>query len=125
MSRDGNRLVYSSESGRVCPRCQRPSSRCRCREAGRRGGGGSSSAAGDGVARVRREKSGRRGKTVTTVGGLPLAPDDLRELATALKRFCGSGGSVKDGVIEIQGDHRDAVLEELARRGLKAKRAGG
>jgi len=124
MSRDGDRLVYSSESGRVCPACQRPASRCRCREGGRRGRTASSSA-GDGVARVRREKSGRRGKTVTSVDGLPLPPDELRELATALKRFCGSGGSVKDGVIEIQGDHRDAVLGELERRGLKAKRAGG
>jgi translation initiation factor 1 len=80
---------------------------------------------GDGAVRVRREKKGRRGKTVTTVQGLPLAPDALAELAALLKRRCGSGGSVKDGVIEIQGDHADVLLEELRARGYRPKRAGG
>ena len=80
---------------------------------------------GDGIVRVRRETQGRGGKTVTTVSGVGLAEDALRELAGELKRRCGTGGSVKDYVIEIQGDHRDAVVAELERRGYTVKRAGG
>jgi len=80
---------------------------------------------GDGVVRVRRETRGRGGKTVTTVDGVPLASDGLRELAKALKRRCGTGGSVKDGVIEIQGDHRDEIVPALEERGYTVKRAGG
>jgi len=74
---------------------------------------------------VRRETKGRRGKTVTTVRGVPLGPRELTALAAELKRRCGSGGSVVDGVIEIQGDHCDALIEALAERGYAAKRAGG
>ena len=80
---------------------------------------------GDGIVRVRRETQGRGGKTVTTVAGVGLAEEGLRELAGELKRRCGTGGSVKDYVIEIQGDHRDAVVAELERRGYTVKRAGG
>jgi translation initiation factor 1 len=75
--------------------------------------------------RVRRETQGRGGKTVTTVHGVPGSADALRDLAGELKRRCGSGGTAKDGVIEIQGDHVDAVLAELEARGYRAKRAGG
>ncbi len=75
--------------------------------------------------RVRREVKGRRGKTVTTVSGVPLASDALRELAAELKRRCGSGGSAKDGVIEIQGDHRNTLVAELEDRGYTVKLAGG
>jgi translation initiation factor 1 len=74
---------------------------------------------------VRRETGGRRGKTVTTISGVPLASDGLRELAAELKRRCGSGGSAKDGVIEIQGDHCDVLVAELRERGYQVKRAGG
>jgi translation initiation factor 1 len=74
---------------------------------------------------VRREVKGRRGKTVTTIEGVPLPDDDLRALGNELKRRCGTGGSVKDGVIEIQGDHRDALIAELEDRGYTVKRAGG
>jgi translation initiation factor 1 len=77
------------------------------------------------VVRVRREVKGRRGKTVTTLSGLPLPEEDLRELAAELKRRCGTGGSVKQGVIEIQGDHRDVLIGELESRGFHVKRAGG
>jgi translation initiation factor 1 len=77
------------------------------------------------VARVRRETAGRGGKTVTAVHGLRLPEQRLRELASELKRLCGTGGSVKDGVIEIQGEHVDKVLDALRSRGLEAKRAGG
>ncbi len=75
--------------------------------------------------RVARETKGRRGKGVTVVTGLGLPPDGLRTLAKRLKQTCGSGGTVKDGKIEIQGDHRDRVVDELARAGFKAKRIGG
>jgi translation initiation factor 1 len=80
---------------------------------------------GDGRVRVRREVSGRKGKTVTTVRGLPLAADGVRDVAKALKRRCGCGGTVKDGVVEVQGDHVDAVVDELRSLGYDAKRAGG
>ena len=80
---------------------------------------------GDGIVRVRRETQGRGGKTVTTVSGTGLPEAELCALAGELKRRCRSGGSVKDYVIEIQGDHRDAVVQELERRGFSVKRAGG
>jgi len=80
---------------------------------------------GDGIVRVKREVAGRRGKPVTTVHGLALASDALKALAGDLKRRCGSGGSAKGGVIEIQGDHRDTVVAELEARGYTVKRAGG
>ncbi len=80
---------------------------------------------GDGIVRVRREVKGRRGKTVTTISGTALPEDELRSLAGELKRRCGTGGSTKDGVIEIQGDHRDALVADLESRGYTVKRAGG
>ncbi|MCO6056556.1 translation initiation factor Sui1 [Pseudomonas sp. MOB-449] len=110
-------LVYSTDSGRHCPDCRQPIDACICKQ--------TVVPAGDGIARVRRETKGRGGKTVTTVSGVPLAEDALKELATALKRRCGTGGALKDGVIEIQGDHVDLLLEELAKRGFKAKKSGG
>ena len=79
----------------------------------------------DGVVRVGRETKGRRGKGVTIITGVPLAPPELDELAAELKRKCGCGGTVKDGVIEIQGDHRDTIVDELAKRGWTVKRSGG
>ncbi len=117
--RDG--LVYSSEKGRICPHCGRPAADCACRANPR----GPRAAGGDGIVRIRRESKGRRGKTVTTISGVPLAADALRELAGELKRLCGAGGSLKDGVIEIQGDHRDALAEALRSRGYTVKLAGG
>jgi translation initiation factor 1 len=80
---------------------------------------------GDGVVRVRRETGGRGGKTVTTVNGVPVAEAALKELAGELKRLCGTGGTVKDGVIEIQGDHRDKIVAALTQRGYTVKLAGG
>jgi translation initiation factor 1 len=75
--------------------------------------------------KVRRETSGRRGKAVTTVAGVPLDDAGLKELAGRLKKRCGVGGAVKDGVIELQGDHRDVVLEVLKADGYDAVLAGG
>ena len=89
---DNSRLVYSTETGSICPLCQKPVS---------------------------------KGKTVTTVSAFQLADDELKSLAARLKRKCGTGGSVKDGIIIIQGDHRDALLSELKKQGYTAKLAGG
>ena len=75
--------------------------------------------------RVGREVAGRAGKGVSVISGLPLAPADLEALASRLKRLCGAGGAVRDGVIEIQGDHRDRLVVELCRLGYEAKRSGG
>lgn len=113
-----SRLVYSSETGRICPACGKAAAACVCRTK-------SSAPAGDGVVRVRRETKGRGGKTVTVISGLPLAEAGVKALAGELKKRCGCGGTVKEGLIEIQGDHRDLLLAELAARGYKAKAAGG
>jgi translation initiation factor 1 len=118
MSRERDRLVYSSATGRACPHCGRPVAACACRASPR-------AARGDGVVRLRRELQGRRGKTVTTIHGVPLPEDALLALAGELKRRCGSGGSAKEGVIEIQGDHRDVLRAELEARGYTVKLAGG
>jgi translation initiation factor 1 len=115
---DNFRPVYSSEHGRLCPTCLEPKARCRCGET-------SEAAGGDGPVRVRRETKGRGGKTVTVVTGLPLAGTALKALAKELKRRCGSGGTFRDGTLEIQGDHAELLVAELNRRGFAAKRAGG
>jgi translation initiation factor 1 len=80
---------------------------------------------GDGTVRVSRETRGRKGKGVTLISGVPLGAEALAVLAKDLKQRCGTGGTVKDGVIEIQGDHRDRLIEELQNRGYRVKRAGG
>jgi translation initiation factor 1 len=77
------------------------------------------------MARIQREKKGRRGKTVTVVHDLQMTPDDLKALGKQLKKLCGSGGTVKDGNIEIQGDHRDKIAAELLKLGYKSKFVGG
>jgi len=110
-------LVYSTDSGRHCPECGKPLDACICKQA--------AVPEGDGIARVRRESKGRGGKTVTTVSGVPLAAEALKELATRLKRRCGTGGALKDGVIEIQGDHVELLIAELIQQGFKAKKSGG
>lgn len=107
------RVVWSSDDGDL--RKARGPDVARARELARAGG----------RVKVRRETSGRRGKAVTTVADVPLDDAGLRELAGRLKRRCGVGGSVKDGVIELQGDHRDAVLEVLRADGYDAVLAGG
>ncbi len=112
------RQVYSTEQGRMCPGCGKQKDKCICGEK-------SKSAKGDGVIRVRREVKGRKGKTVTTVSGVPLGADGLKELASKLKRKLGTGGAVKDGIIEIQGNHCDVIIAELKKEGYASKRAGG
>ena len=111
-------LVFSTEHGRMCPDCEQPSDQCQCDS-------NQEVIAGDGVVRIGRETKGRKGKGVTVITGLPLGSSDLSKLGKQLKKRCGTGGTVKDGVIEIQGDHRDVLLAELAKLGYAAKRSGG
>jgi translation initiation factor 1 len=118
--RDGT--VYSSEHGRMCPHCGLPVKRCACRANPR---GQVQNTESDGIARVGCTRRGRGGKTVTTVTGLQMKPAELAALARDLKRTCGAGGAVKGGIVELQGDLRDAVLTELERRGIRARRTGG
>lgn len=112
------RLVYSTDGGRTCPECRRPLADCRCQAA-------AAVPAGDGIARVAREKQGRGGKTVTVVRGLPLAPAALAALGKRLRTACGTGGTAKDGVLELQGDQVERVLALLAAEGVRARRSGG
>jgi translation initiation factor 1 len=113
-------LVYSTSHGRMCPACGKPVVECVCRERE-----ASAIPDGDGVVRVSRETKGRKGKGVTLIAGVPVDENKLRSLAKQLKRRCGAGGTVKDRVIEIQGDHRDVLVEELKKQGYTVKRAGG
>ena len=119
---DNSRLVYSTESGKICPSCQKPVSKCTCKKKKSRS---KPDIKIDGIIRVQREVKGRKGKTVTTVSGFEINADELKNLAAQLKRRCGTGGSVKNGIIIIQGDHRDTLITELNARGLKAKISGG
>lgn len=114
-----NPTVYSTESGRMCPGCGSPLAACSCKKKA------APLPAGDGIVRVQKESKGRGGKTVTLVTGLSLADEDLKKLAGELKRVCGAGGAVKDGVIEIQGDHRDELIPVLRKAGYQVKKVGG
>ncbi|MCA9731076.1 translation initiation factor Sui1 [candidate division KSB1 bacterium] len=111
-------LVYSTDKGQLCPKCGEPVNKCSCKSA-------KSAIQGDGIVRVGRSTKGRKGKGVTIVTGLPLRQEELKILAKELKQRCGTGGTVKDGVIEIQGEHRDVLVEELKKRGYQVKRSGG
>lgn len=103
-------LVYSTETGRVRAEPEPAPT---------------SAASKDGIVRVGRETAGRKGAGVTVVIGAPLAGDALVALCTDLKKRCGSGGTVREGVVEIQGEHRDTIVAELTKRGWKVKRVGG
>lgn len=110
-------LVYSTDAGRMCPGCRQPVAQCACRQA--------AVPSGDGTVRVSRETKGRGGKAVTVLKGLAMDQAALQALGKQLRATCGSGGTVKDGVIEIQGDHVERVMAALQAQGLKARRAGG
>jgi translation initiation factor 1 len=111
-------IVYSTHHGAMCPSCRKPVAACACRAV-------PAAPAGDGIVRVGRETKGRKGKGVTIVTGVPLSGPALEALGSQLKKRCGSGGTVKDGAIEIQGDHRDVVVAELEKLRWKVKRVGG
>jgi translation initiation factor 1 len=119
---DNSRLVYSTETGKICPSCQKPISKCTCKKKKPKS---QPNLKIDCIIRVQREVKGRKGKTVTTVSGFQMNADEIKNLAAQLKRCCGTGGSVKDGIIIIQGDHRDTIVNELKNRGFKAKITGG
>jgi translation initiation factor 1 len=110
-------LVYSTEAGRMCPGCRQPLAGCACKA--------QAPVLGDGKVRVSLQTKGRGGKAVTLVKGVALDAAALAVLGKQLRSACGSGGTVKDGVIEIQGDHCDLVLQALAKQGIAATRAGG
>jgi len=112
------RLVYSTGIGTLCPNCRRAVRDCVCPQ-------GAPGKAQPVAVRVGRETKGRAGKGVTTVTGLPLSTADLATLAATLKKRCGSGGTVREGVIEIQGDHRDTIVSVLSKLGWTAKKSGG
>src|SRR5262245_79755 len=115
------RVVYSTGQGRLCPECAQPIALCKCR----RSAPPRPAVPADQVVRVGRETKGRGGKGVTVIQGLSLGEEALQALATQLKKRCGSGGTVRAGVIEIQGEHRDTLVSELTRLGYRARRAGG
>jgi translation initiation factor 1 len=117
------KLVYSTGQGRLCPECGRAVAGCSCKRS--KPASGIPAPAGDGIVRVGRETKGRKGKGVTIITGVPLAGDALGELATRLKKRCGSGGTVNARTIEIQGDHRDLLVEELGKLGYTVRRSGG
>jgi translation initiation factor 1 len=114
----GSRPVYSTDGGRLCPQCLRTVVNCIC-------GKSKPAATGDGIVRLHRETKGRGGKAVTLIKGLPLSGEALKVLASQLKKKCGVGGSLKDDVIEIQGDQREFLKGELEKLGYAVKLAGG
>jgi translation initiation factor 1 len=109
--------VYSTEQGRTCPECRQPVAACSCKQAAK--------PAGDGIVRVSRDTKSRGGKCVTVIKGALLEAAELTALAKRLKLACGTGGTCKDGVIEIQGDHCELVLTKLKAEGFTVKKAGG
>ncbi len=113
----GGRIVYSTDGRSKCLDCGRSAGKCRCKN--------TQAPKSDGIVRVSRQTKGRKGKGVTIITGVPLVGAELKALAKTLKARCGSGGTVKDGTIEIQGDHRDLVIALLTDRDFTVKRAGG
>ena len=117
-----SRLVYSTEFGQVCPKCQKPVSECICKKIKPEA---KLETKQDGVIRIRREVKGRKGKTVTVIYGFQFDQSNLKTLAKQLKQQCGTGGSVKDDMIIIQGDHREKLMKLLKAQGHKVKLSGG
>ena len=114
-----SRVVYSTDQGKLCPDCQQPIANCRCQALK------SHAILGDGIVRIQRETKGRKGKGVTLVTGLPLNTNELKKLAKELKQKCSTGGAIKEGTIEIQGDQRDTIKKLLETKGYQVKLAGG
>jgi translation initiation factor 1 len=112
-----DRVVYSTEHGKICPGCSNPVKQCTCRK--------QIAPIGDGNVRVSRETKGRKGKGVTLIKGLAMDSASLKLMGKKLKVVCCSGGTVKDGIIEIQGDHIEPILDYLKKQRVTAKRAGG
>lgn len=113
----GSDIVYSTISGKMCPKCAQPVKSCICGKIQK-----NKVVSSDGKVLVRLEKKGRKGKGVTVLIGVPYSTDQLEILAKELKQKCGCGGTVKDNTVEIQGDFRDIIVAELQKRGIKAVR---
>ena len=111
--------VFSTETGSLCQGCGKKLNVCQCQKLS------ASLISSDGKVRVSRESKGRKGKGVSLISGLSLTEPELKVLAKKLKQICGSGGAVKQGVIEIQGEHRDKLVDELNKMGYSAIKAGG
>ena len=115
-------LVYSTELGRMCPSCKQAIDQCLCNDS-------DPIYSQDTTIRISRETKGRKGKGVTLVTGIPMPASELKTFAKKLKQLCGTGGSVKEGIVEIQGDQRDKLLEFLETHGKslgwKVKKSGG
>lgn len=103
-----NNLVYSTGIGKIVPKPDKPEVK-----------------QGDGIIRIRRETKGRKGKGVTTISGMAMSIDEIKDLCSKLKKTCGTGGAVKNDVIEIQGDNRDKIKSLLEKQGFNVKLAGG
>ncbi|WAC07382.1 MAG: translation initiation factor Sui1 [Thermodesulfobacteriota bacterium] len=111
-------VVYSTEFGKGCPSCGKPIAQCVC-HINKHG------IPHDGIVRVGRETKGRKGSGMTVITGVPLDKQSLKQLAKQLKQKCGTGGTVKSGVIEIQGDQRNLLMKELSALGYTVKLSGG
>lgn len=111
-------MVYSTGLGRICPKCGEPKAQCSCSK-------GPTIAKGDGIVRIQRQTRGRLGSGVTLISGIPLGQKDLKELARGLRKSCGVGGAVKQGVIELQGDQRDFLKTALKKYAWVLKISGG
>ena len=110
-------LVYSTDQGRICPHCQNPIASCQCHQ--------QDALIGSGNVKVSLETKGRKGKGVTLITDLAMTADELKTLSKELKSKCSTGGAIKAGVIEIQGDQRTLIMQILLSKGIKAKKAGG
>ncbi len=111
------RVVYSTDSGRMCPNCQYPTAKCQCEPV-------EAVSLTDGIVRLRLDRK-RKGAGVSQIEGLGIAGAELKKLAKELKAKCATGGAIKDGVVEIQGDHRERLKQLLEAKGYTVKLAGG
>ena len=116
--RSKNKTVYSTDTNGFCNTCNKEQKRCKCHST-------SSTPSGDGIVRVGRQTKGRKGAGVTTITGIPLTGKELKDFVKKLKKKCGCGGTIKNEVVEIQGDQRDLLIPELEKTGWKVKRSGG
>lgn len=111
--------VYSTEQGEICPQCNNPTTNCNCKQKKL------ALDSSDGIIRIRRETKGRKGAGVTIIDGLVMENDELKQLVKKIKKTCSSGGAIKDGSVEVQGEHREKVKALLEKQGYTVKLAGG
>lgn len=120
-----NRVIYSTDTAELCPQCGRQPGRCRCKKNSSQKSSNQTATLSTDKVIVSRETKGRKGKGVTIITGIPLQDDELQALGKKLKQACGSGGTVKERRIEIQGDRRDQVMLFLSQYPWTVKKSGG